>query len=127
MSDFGNKEVFSENLNRYVTLSGKTRRDICSDLGFKESSFNGWCRGEYYPRIDKIEMLSDYFGCTKSDLIEKKSDTYVISKEMKNALDEINMSRPKRELLDFIVKCDDMEFLLAIEGMVKALKGKGNE
>jgi len=122
MSDFGNKEVLSENLSRYVELSGKTRREICIDLGFKESSFNGWCRGEYYPRIDKIEMMADYFGCTKSDLIERKSDTYVISKDVKETLDAINMSKAKREIMDFIVHCSEKDIAI-LSTMVRTLKG----
>lgn len=125
-SDFLNKEIFSENLRRYVELSGKTKRQIASDLGVKESSFNGWCRGEYYPRIDKIELMADYFGCTKSDLIERKSDTYVMSKAVKEALDVINMSRSKREVLDFVVNCGDKDISILVQ-MVRTLKGEENE
>ena len=77
MSNFGNKKIFANNLSRYAANTGKTHLDIATDLGVTVSSFNGWCRGEYYPRIDKIEKLAEYFGCTKSDLVESKDRTFV--------------------------------------------------
>jgi transcriptional regulator with XRE-family HTH domain len=123
MSDFGNKEVFSENLKRYIELSGKTRRMIIDDLGFKESAFNGWCRGEYYPRIDKIEKLADYFGCTKADLIEKQSETYAAYKEVKNLLDNNGASAEKHELIELIIAMDDKDVTMLLT-LAKQLKGR---
>lgn len=73
MSSIGNKEIFSMNLRRYIEAIGKDRKDIAAELGFPISTFNEWANGRKYPRIDKIEMLADYFGILKSDLIEDKS------------------------------------------------------
>ena len=53
----------------------KDRKQICNDLGFKYTTFSDWYNGNKYPRIDKIEMLADYFGVLKSDLIEDKTDS----------------------------------------------------
>ena len=74
MSDLGNKEIFSKNLRYYMTLNAKTRNDICKDLGFKYTTFTDWYNGNIYPRIDKIEMIANYFRIEKSDLIENKLD-----------------------------------------------------
>lgn len=73
MSNIGNKKVFSENLERLMKEHGKSRNDICQALGFKYTTFTDWAKGNKYPRIDKIEMLANYFGVLKSDLIEEKS------------------------------------------------------
>ena len=72
MSGLGNKEIFSRNLRALMEQAGKDRNQVCDDLGFKYSTFNDWYNGNKYPRIDKIEMLSNYFGVMKSDLIEDK-------------------------------------------------------
>lgn len=72
MSDLGNKEIFSKNLRYYMTLNKKTRNDICNDLGFKYTTFTDWYNGNIYPRIDKIEIIANYFRIEKSDLIENK-------------------------------------------------------
>lgn len=77
MSDLGNREIFAKNLKKYMTLYQKNRRDICKDLGFAYTTFTSWEKGVNYPRIDKIEMIANYFGIEKSDLIEDKTDKHV--------------------------------------------------
>lgn len=72
MSDLGNKQVFSNNLKKYMELNNVTQTDICTFLKFKASTFSDWVNAKTYPRIDKIEMLANYFGINKSDLIEDK-------------------------------------------------------
>lgn len=74
MSSIGNKIVFSRNLRALMEKTGKERKQVCKDLGFKYTTFADWYNGNKYPRIDKIEILADYFGVLKSDLIEDKSD-----------------------------------------------------
>lgn len=72
MSDLGNKEIFAKNLRYYMEKNKKDRNNICNLLGFKYSTFSDWYNGNKYPRIDKIEILANYFGIEKSDLIEDK-------------------------------------------------------
>ena len=62
MSELGNKEIMSRNLKKYIALSGKERKDIAKELGFSYSTFTDWINGNTYPRIDRIEMLADYFN-----------------------------------------------------------------
>lgn len=71
MSGLGNKEIFSKNLRYYMSKKGVDRNQVCSALGFVYTTFNDWYNGVKYPRIDKIEMLANYFGIMKSDLIEE--------------------------------------------------------
>lgn len=73
MGDLGNKAVFSRNLRSLMSQFGKDRKQVCNDLGFKYTTFTDWYNGNKYPRIDKIEILADYFGVLKSDLIEEKT------------------------------------------------------
>lgn len=80
MSDLGNKDIFSRNLKYYMQINNKTRNDICSALGFPYTTFTEWVNGNIYPRIDRIEMIANYFGIKKSDLIEDKSIVQVNTK-----------------------------------------------
>ena len=70
MSELGNKQIMSKNIRRLMNEHHKDRRDICNDLGFKYTTFTDWYNGNSYPRIDKIEILANYFGVTKADLVE---------------------------------------------------------
>lgn len=66
----GNKEIMAKNIRRYMDAQGKSRNDVCEALGFAYSTFTDWINGNKYPRIDKIEMLANYFGISKADLVE---------------------------------------------------------
>lgn len=72
MTDLGNKDVMSKNLKYYIEKSGKTRRELSEIWGFPYSTVSEWVNGRKYPRIDRIEIMADYFGVMKSDLIEEK-------------------------------------------------------
>ena len=72
MSDLGNKEIFAKNLKYYMTINNKNRNDVCRDLDIPYTTFAEWYNGNIYPRIDKIQMLANYFDIKKSDLVENK-------------------------------------------------------
>lgn len=72
MSDIGNKQIFAKNLESYMKLNNIDRYQLCTALGIKYPTVSAWLSANKYPRIDKIEMLANYFGIQKSDLIENK-------------------------------------------------------
>lgn len=72
MSDLGNREIFSKNLQYYMNLYNKTRIQVAKDIGVSYTTFTSWIKGTNYPRIDKIELLANYFRVNKADLIEYK-------------------------------------------------------
>lgn len=67
-----NKQILSDNLSYYMTIKGVDRNTLCEALNFKYSTVSEWLSAKKYPRIDKIEMLANYFDIEKSDLIEDK-------------------------------------------------------
>lgn len=83
MSD--NKLVFANNLAYYMKINNIDRYKLCDDLGFKYPTVSEWIQGKKYPRIDKIEMLANYFHIKKSDLIENHDrNSKNISQTIKN-------------------------------------------
>lgn len=55
-----------------MELNKKTQTDLINDLGFDKSAVSTWCNGTRLPRMDKIEILAQYFKINRSDLIEEK-------------------------------------------------------
>lgn len=98
MSNIGNKETFSRNLRYYVEHSGKNQKMIAEDIGVARSVFNEWMKGKKYPRIDKIEMLAEYFGLKKSDLIEERGWDEIKEKDA----DLFNRVKMDKELTELI-------------------------
>lgn len=72
MTSLGNKQILAKNLIYYIDRSGKSQKDLAEMVGVAPSTFNDWVKAKKYPRIDKIEILANYFGIQKSDLIEEK-------------------------------------------------------
>lgn len=73
-NNLGNKSTMAKNIRYYMDMFGLKRNDICDALGFKYSTFADWVNGKKYPRIDKIEIMANYFGINKSDLVEEHSE-----------------------------------------------------
>lgn len=84
-----NKYIFSENLKRLMNEKGVSRRDIADILKISYFTVSDWVNGRKYPRMDKVEMLANYFGVLKSDLIEDATIPSDISLKIK----ELRLSR----------------------------------
>ena len=101
-----NKDIFSVNLRRYMDLQGKSRKDVSEALGISYYTVTDWVKGKKYPRMDKVEMLAQYFGILKSDLIEDKT-------EERRAMQQKNST-----LTDITVRMrTDSEFFSLMEGI----------
>jgi transcriptional regulator with XRE-family HTH domain len=88
----GDASVFSKNLLRYIERSDKTQRELARAVGVSPSTICDWTRGRAYPRMDKLQKLADYFGISKSELVE---DNYV-AKE--------TVSKKEQEIIDLFHK-----------------------
>lgn len=73
MSNLGNKQIMAKNIQYYMNKYEKSRQDMCEALGVKYTTFTDWVKGNSYPRIDKIELMANYFGISKADLVEEHS------------------------------------------------------
>ena len=75
----GNKETMAKNIKRLMALNQVNATDVCTALGFKAPTFSDWVNAKTYPRIDKIEAMSNYFGVSKADLVEEQLPSDAIS------------------------------------------------
>ena len=69
------KELFAKNLRKYIEESGKTQTQVAKEIGIPRPTLMDWLAAKKYPRIDKIELLANYFGILKSNLIEEHSSS----------------------------------------------------
>lgn len=108
MSNIGNKQTMSKNLKFYIERSGKDRKELAEIWGFPYSTVTEWINGRKYPRIDRIEIMADYFGILKSDLIEERTEE---RKEVQKKADAIT---------DAVLRMKtDSEFLSLVESLCK--------
>lgn len=68
------RETFKNNLNYYLSSSGKLQKDLADYVGAKTTTVSGWTRGISYPRADSMEKIALFFGIPTSELIGNRSD-----------------------------------------------------
>lgn len=64
--------VIANNLNRLLSKNGKNQADLAEYMGVSQAAASNWCKGIKIPRMDKIDRICVYFGCTRSDLMDPK-------------------------------------------------------
>ena len=106
-----NRDIFTKNLRLLMAKSGKTQKEISTAIGVSCPTFSDWCNGKKYPRIEKMELLANYFGVTVSELMDEQG------KEIHTDLSTRNV---KNEVLDVIIRLHtDSEFLELAEKISK--------
>lgn len=119
MSELGNKEIMAANLQYYMEKNNMSRQDLCQALGIKYTTLTDWLKANTYPRIDKIELMANYFGISKADLVEENKH---------EETDEFR-DRMKEEygvLFDLIDKASDHQREL-VEDLLRAFIAKDEE
>lgn len=91
----GNKQIMAENIKRLLEQKGLNPRQMAIELGFKYTTVNDWVNAKSYPRIDKIEIMANFFNVSKSALVEeynpasdKQADPFSDSEIELSSIDE---------------------------------------
>ena len=107
-----NKTIFASNLQKYMNLNNKSRRDLSEALGISYYTVTDWVKGKKFPRMDKVEMLAEYFGILKSDLIESGSEEEIKEPAMYDGLSE-----NQKKLMQFAQTVPDDKAALILKVM----------
>lgn len=131
MSENEYKIIFSKNLRYYMNKYNKKQSDLINDLGFSSSTISNWCTGEKLPRMDKVQILADYFHINKSDLLEDKSnlneeETYYLNDDAREMAQFLYENPDYKVLFDASrkVKKEDIQF---VKEMIDRMSHKGDD
>lgn len=119
--DKDNKNIFATNLNNLMRIEHKTRKDLSEALGISYFTITAWVNGTKYPRMDKVEMLANYFGVLKSDLIEEKGDDPSLPSET------LVLSEGEQMLLDLFRQIPDDAQKMYLEVLRASLKTQSKD
>lgn len=102
----GNKDIMAHNIKKYMDRKGVSATDICFALGIKRNTFSDWVNAKTYPRIDKIEMMANYFGISKANLVEDElSDKHPVTPdEMDLIVQYRGLNNNDRETFERLLK-----------------------
>lgn len=104
-NNLGNKEAMAKNIARYMDETHTTRKELCAAIHVPYTTLRDWLKAITYPRIDKIELMSNYFGISKADLVEEyKPNQHIseVAKQVAIAYDkaDVGTQTSVRKLLD---------------------------
>ena len=128
MSSEEYKKVFVKNLKHYMEINGKTQADLINDLGLLSGTVSSWCTGRKLPRMGKIQMLADYFGIEKSDLLEDKNEQkeYYLDKDTRDFVDFLHKNPNYKILFDASRKTKPEDIQLVVDLMDK-IRGENDD
>lgn len=122
MSDLGNKKTMAKNINRYLYEKDMTAADLARALDLSYTTVREWAAGRSYPRIDKIEMMANFFGISKSDLVEQPKQETDIDRYIKDE----NLQRLILYAGRNIPEGSRAEYVDALIATIKVLKANKN-
>lgn len=81
MATYETKRIFGNNLSRILDNKGITQLELATEIKVATSSVSYWCNGEKMPRMDKIELIAEFLGVTKSDLLEESTPKNIMASD----------------------------------------------
>ena len=92
------------------------------DLEITASTVSDWANGKKYPRVDKMQMLADYFGILKSDLTEEHQESELTEDiELQEYLEELK-NRSEMRMLFSLAKGATKEDVMQAVKIIEALQ-----
>lgn len=63
-------EATAKNISRLIELTGITHKELGDIAGVSRSAVTHWVSGQSEPRMGPIQRISDYYGISKSSIID---------------------------------------------------------
>jgi transcriptional regulator with XRE-family HTH domain len=124
-----NKNIFATNLNNLMNIRQTSRKDLSEALGISYFTITAWVNGTKYPRMDKVEMLANYFGVLKSDLIEERGTDTLLTADPQlfdsPKSEEPKLTEAEEMLLELFRRVPENKQEVVLEMIRLALKTQG--
>ena len=67
--------IIANNLVRLLKEKNRTQLELAEYLGVTQASISNWCNGIKMPRMDKIDMICEFFCIRRSQLMGLDEDS----------------------------------------------------
>lgn len=65
------------NITNLLILNNKTQREMCDHFKWPYSTVSSWCNGTRLPRMDKVDKMCEYFGVSRSEILDDRKKSFV--------------------------------------------------
>lgn len=62
-------KIIAKNLKRLAYYTEKSQVEIAKELGVSKATLGAWMNGTRIPKMDKIDLLADYFNVTRNEIM----------------------------------------------------------
>lgn len=133
MSEKEYAKIIGANLRRIAYEHGKSQVQMSRELNINKATISSWMNGTRIPRMDKIDMLCNYFNVKRADIMEPQENLaggisyhqneYYINDETAQIAQEIFENKELRGLFDVARKVSASDLQTAYDVLL-ALKRK---
>lgn len=68
------RSIFVNNFREILDEKKITQKEVSDHLGIPLTTVSTWANGKSYPRIDRMELLAEYLGVSRIELMYHKND-----------------------------------------------------
>lgn len=65
------------NITNLLILNNKTQKEMCDHFKWPYSTVSSWCNGTRLPRMDKVDKMCEYFGVSRSEILDDRKKSFV--------------------------------------------------
>lgn len=96
-NSLGNKKIMANNIRRHLDSLGLNVKDFATLMNFKYTTVLDWVNAKTYPRIDKIELMANYFKVDKSDLVERYTPSTSLLQQINDTV--VQLTPPNQKIV----------------------------
>lgn len=112
------REVFSKNLKFLFSKYNIEQNILAEKLGVSPAAITEWVKCRKFPRIDKIQMLANYFNLSISNLLEDNIESSLVNKNSSFNNDlQLKYGSLSLELLNYYDHLNDLGKEKALENI----------
>ena len=118
--------TISKNLVKYLELKNKSQAELAEYVGVTQATVSNWCNGLKMPRMSKLDMICEFFGINRSDLMrdeQPETTGYYFDEETAKMAQELFENKDLRVLFS-AARTAKAEDLKTTYDMLMALKRK---
>ena len=109
-------KVIARNLKKIAYEHNKSQADIARDLHLNQATVSSWMLGTRIPRMDKVDLLCNYFNCKRSDIMEENPEDfndYYMDADVRDLAEFLHKNPKYKVLFDSFrkVKPEDIDFI----------------
>ena len=87
----------ANNIRRHLDSLGLNVKDFAALMNFKYTTVLDWVNAKTYPRIDKIELMANYFKVDKSDLVERYTPSTSLLQQINDTV--VRLTPPNQKIV----------------------------